>query len=89
MCHREREGHVRVWAGARAGQRSWAIPAAPGRVCNGEDLMSFSCEEESPVPRGTEAVELDPGTPQLQEGGKGWRLKATWQAGVWEAGRSK
>lgn len=43
----------------------------------------------SPVCGGTGAVDLDAETPQLQAGGEGRRLKATWQAAVWETGRSK
>ncbi|XP_039408673.1 uncharacterized protein LOC120410065 isoform X1 [Corvus cornix cornix] len=53
----------------------------------GEDFMSFAYEGESPVRGGTEAVDLDPGSPQLQARGEGRRLKATWHAGVWETGR--
>lgn len=76
----------------RAGRgRSLSGRSVPGLCLRlyGEDLMSFPCEGGSPVRGGTGAVDLDPGTPQLQAGGEGRRLKATWHAGVWEMGRGK
>lgn len=84
LCHRERNraGPDRSPFGPSITGLSLRLPGTS--VWRGLHVLWLS-----PVRGGTGAVDLDAETPQLQVGGEGQRLKATWQAGVWETGSSK
>lgn len=56
-------------------QLNRAVLRLPGTSV-GRGINVLSCERESPVPGRNGAVDLGPGTPQLQAGGEGRRLKA-------------